>query len=238
QARPVQVAWKEFPGQQLEVATSAAFHEFGHDVGCDQRDNGAGALQQRDLAQGHFTAADNQDVLTVEIEENRKIDHGTHPRTAARAVQQAMMQLVFGDAAERGRDPAARMQTAFARIRSFPPPAAGALILAGLHRSGARCAADARKAAVVQAVVRQALLANIVPDFGLGPIEQGTDLVQAIFAVPFHRCGECAAGRLTPPDACYPSATTGHGAAKRLDFADGTTAAALLETVAKAVDAV
>lgn len=47
------------------------------------------------------------------------------------------------------------MQAAFFLRSFFPPPAAFALVLVGQYRAGAGLAADADKAAFMQAVVRQ-----------------------------------------------------------------------------------
>src|ERR1700722_16295033 len=136
------------------------------------------------------------------------------------------------------RDFAARVQSALTGIGAFPPPSPGALIVAGLYRTGAGCAADAREAAVVQGVVRQPLLANVIPNFRFRPIEQRTHLVQPILAVPFHRGSECPAGGLAAPDAGDPCTAAGDPAAGGAHFAHGTAAAALVQTVTKSIDAV
>src|SRR3984957_7738360 len=130
------------------------------------------------------------------------------------------------------------MQAALAGFAALPPPAARADVLAGLHCTRARGAADARKAAVMQCVVRQALFADVVPHLVLRPFEQRTHLVKTIFAVPFHGRRQRPAGRLTPPDARNPGAAARDGAAERLPFARPAASETLLETVAEPVDAV
>src|SRR3954467_2524556 len=61
------------------------------------------------------------------------------------------------------------------RIR-LPPPAARPQVLARLGRSGARRAADGRGALVVQRVVRQVVLAHVVPDLLLRPLGERIQL--------------------------------------------------------------
>src|SRR5882724_9292789 len=112
------------------------------------------------------------------------------------------------------------MQAALARLAALPPPAARTLVIAGLHGAGAGCAADAGETLVMQRVVRQSLAANVLPNFFFGPLEQRTDFVQAIFAVPGHGRGHGAAGRLAAPDAGDPGVPAGDGAPKRFHFAN------------------
>src|SRR6202167_1337514 len=129
------------------------------------------------------------------------------------------------------------MQSALERITALPPPSPCAFILPGLHRTCTRRAADARKAAVMQGVVGQPLLADVLPDFVFRPFEQWTHLVQAVLAVPFHGRRQRPAGRLPAPDAGYPGGAAGDCAAERLHLADAATSTALIEAVAKSVDA-
>ena len=56
------------------------------------------------------------------------------------------------------------MQAAFLVLGAFPPPAAGAHVLAGLDGARAGRAADGGVAAVVQRVVGHAVRAQVVPD--------------------------------------------------------------------------
>src|SRR5439155_5465739 len=67
---------------------------------------------------------------------------------------------------------AADVKAAFFGIRIFPPPAASAEILARLHRPRARGAADARITLVMEPIVRNLVLANIVPHLVVAPIDQ------------------------------------------------------------------
>src|SRR5271170_6809496 len=130
------------------------------------------------------------------------------------------------------------MQAAFARITALPPPAARAFVFAGLYRTRARRATDARKAAVMQGVIGQPLFADVLPDLVFRPFEQGADLVQAVGAIPLHGGRQRAAGRLAPSDARHPSVAAGDGAAERFDLADAATALSLVGTVAESIDAV
>src|SRR5580658_635296 len=124
------------------------------------------------------------------------------------------------------------MQTALPRIAALPPPPSCALIFPGLDSACARCAADARKAAVMQRVVGQPLLADVLPDLVVRPFEQRAHLVQAVFAVPFHRRRQGAARRLPAPDAGDPGAAAQDGTAERLHFASAAASVALFEAVA------
>src|SRR5438552_2156601 len=70
------------------------------------------------------------------------------------------------------------VQAALALRCLFPPPASGALVLAGARRTGARLAADRNEAAVVQLVVRHVLFADMAPDVGERPAGQRVALQQ------------------------------------------------------------
>src|SRR6266542_1653485 len=61
------------------------------------------------------------------------------------------------------------------RIR-LPPPAPGALGLARLDRTRARCATDGRVAAVVEGVIGNVVLAHVVPDLVLRPLGERVEL--------------------------------------------------------------
>src|SRR5579863_6153620 len=98
------------------------------------------------------------------------------------------------------------MQTAFARFGVFPPPAPGAMTLPRCGGTRARRAANAGIAAIVQRVVRQLLGANIGPDIALGPIEQWTDLLQAVLLVARNRLRPGARIGLFTPHARDPGA--------------------------------
>src|SRR5919112_159298 len=68
------------------------------------------------------------------------------------------------------------VQAALLRAFGFPPPAAGADILAERDGARARRAADAREEAVVQRVVRDLERPDVVPDVGLAPVGQRVEL--------------------------------------------------------------
>src|SRR6185503_6621121 len=107
--------------------------------------------QQIDLAFGDGTAADDEHWLVRETQKDGEVVHCCMAGLpSGRCGSGCATRLDL----ERNHAPA-RLQAALARIRVFPPPAAGARIRAGLDRTRARCAADARVAAIVQSVVRQ-----------------------------------------------------------------------------------
>src|SRR5579859_87551 len=65
----------------------------------------------------------------------------------------------------------------------LPPPAPGARVRAGFHRSGARRAADALIPLVVQRVRRHIVVADVVPHFLVGPVGERIDFDQAAMIV-------------------------------------------------------
>ena len=90
----------------------------------------------------------------------------------------------MGDASVRGGllSPA-RMQPAFTGIGIFPPPAPRAAIFPGLDGARAGLAADARIAAVVKRVVRNAIRAQIGPYVGCAPFRERVELEQVVRGV-------------------------------------------------------
>src|SRR5256714_1610199 len=134
-----------------------------------------------------------------------------------------------------GRRRHSRMQTAFARLRLLPPPAAGTAALAGLNRAGAWGAPDARKLAIVEPIVRQAPRADVLPHLGLGPIEQRAHLVQAMLRVPLQRLAAGASRRVLAAHTRDPAAVAGDRAFEGLHFTNAAAFEARLEAVIEAV---
>src|SRR5262249_22196143 len=75
------------------------------------------------------------------------------------------------------------VQAAFLLVLLLPPPAAGALGLAWLHRAGAGRAADRQKARVMQGVVGNAVLVHEGDHALARPVEEGIKLDQAARAI-------------------------------------------------------
>src|SRR5438132_7727755 len=88
-----------------------------------------------------------------------------------RIVSEDRVQLVLEAA---GLDRA--VDAALLRRVLLPPPAAGAVGLAGLDRACARRAADRRVALVVERVIRHVVLAHVVPDLVLRPLGERVEL--------------------------------------------------------------
>jgi len=63
-------------------------------------------------------------------------------------------------------------------------PAPGARVFSGEDSAGAVGATDAGEAVVVEFVVGNVVLADVVPDLRLTPVDQGIDLDQLEFGVP------------------------------------------------------
>src|SRR5487761_1494589 len=112
------------------------------------------------------------------------------------------------------------MQAAFLVLGGFPPPAAGAHVLAGPDGARAGCAANARIAAVVERVVGHGVLADVAPDCVIGPIGQRIELVQSVLSVPFLQRQRATRDRLRAALPGDPRAPAGEGATERLDLAD------------------
>src|SRR2546428_6333368 len=111
------------------------------------------------------------------------------------------------------------MQPTFPALRVLPPPAAGAFILARFDGPRAWRAADARVAAIVQRVVRDAMRFNVGPDVVARPIRQRIELGDAVQSVEFFD-GDCAPGdRLPAAQAGDPRLLAGKRARKGLSFA-------------------
>src|SRR5438309_11124616 len=72
-----------------------------------------------------------------------------------------------------------RVQAAFLDLLSLPPPAPGALVLAGLRRARAGRAADRRVAPVVERVARHLVLVDVLPDLRARPGGERRDLGDA-----------------------------------------------------------
>src|SRR5262249_7615584 len=68
-------------------------------------------------------------------------------------------------------------------------PAPGALVLAFADRPGARPAANARIALVVQRIVRNVVLQDKVPNRLARPAQERVDLDQAKLGVPLYHAG-------------------------------------------------
>src|SRR5207244_2877852 len=113
----------------------------------------------------------------------------------------------------------------------FPPPAAGALVLAGLHRARARIATDRRIAAIVQRVVGNIVLVQVVPHVFRAPVGERAELPQAVDGIErrFFQAG--ARVRLLAPEAGDPGALAREGALERFDLAHVAAGLALLHAV-------
>src|SRR5262245_24575457 len=111
------------------------------------------------------------------------------------------------------------MEAAFLLGALLPPPAALALVLAGVGWARARLAADRDEAALVQLVVRHVIRADVRPGFGRTPrgerveLEQRGGFLAREGGVDLHR-GHVRAGRaLVATLAGHPGAVLDQGAA-------------------------
>ncbi len=133
----------------------------------------------------------------------------------------------------------ATMQPAFLVLGLFPPPAAGAEVLARLDRARAGRAADAGIAAVVQRVVRHVDGSRrYAQTSSLGPVGQRVELHQAVQRVELLERDGARRRRLLAAQAGDPGALAAQRAAQRLELADLAAALAQLDAVVEGVDAV
>ena len=75
-----------------------------------------------------------------------------------------------------------RMQSALGLGEAAP--AAGAVVFSRIHRAGARPAADAGVALIVQGIVGDVVVGDELPDHLLRPVRERTDLHQAELFIP------------------------------------------------------
>src|SRR6185312_9858956 len=130
-----------------------------------------------------------------------------------------------------------RMQAALTGLWLFPPPAARTAAFAWLNRACARLAADAGILTIVQRIVRQLACADVLPDLLFGPIQDGTDLVEAVVGVPFHRLRLRTRGRLLMAQAGDPGLVAGDSPLERLYLADTAAGHPGFEAVVEGIDA-
>src|SRR3569833_2021447 len=110
------------------------------------------------------------------------------------------------------------VESAFLDGLFFPPPAAGAEVLAKRDGAGAGRAADAGIELVVQRVVVDAVHADVVPHVAPRPVRERIAL-DALFAFVDERDVRARAGAFAP-QACDPCALARERALHRLDLAD------------------
>src|SRR5260370_18802977 len=77
-------------------------------------------------------------------------------------------------------------KAAFLFVAVFPPPAAGALRLAGAHRAGARGAADRQKSFLVQRIDRDLVGRGQFFQSLAGPIAQRVELEKIALSIGNH----------------------------------------------------
>src|SRR5690348_9109159 len=131
----------------------------------------------------------------------------------------------------------ALMQAALLLALLFPPPAAGALDLAGRDGARARSAADGGKAFGVQGVDRNVALAGETQHRLARPIEERIELENAAVPIDTHQADVAARVRLAGPDARNPGRGAGQCAIERLDLANVAAGHARVARMKKPVDA-
>src|SRR5436190_5687894 len=122
------------------------------------------------------------------------------------------------------------------RVR-LPPPATRALLLAGLDRARARSAADRRVALVVERVVRDVVLAHVVPDLVLRPLGERVQLDdRAVVVVDLDLADVRARRPLVAAQAGDPGVESMQHLRQRLHLADVAAEQAILDRVLEEVE--
>src|SRR6266498_3134194 len=103
----------------------------------------------------------------------------------------------------------------------LPPPAAGAVGLAGTNRARARCAADRCVALVVERVVGHVVLAHVVPDLVLRPLGEWVQLHdRAVVVIDLDLADVRARRPLVAPKPSDPGVERGEMLGQRSNLAD------------------
>src|SRR2546422_3673306 len=141
------------------------------------------------------------------------------------------VQLVFEAA---GLDRA--VDAALLRRVRLPPPAAGAVSLAGTNCARAGCAADRRVALVVERVVRHVVLAHVVPDLVLRPFGKRVQLHDRAVVVVDLDLANVRPGRpLITAEPRDPGVEGGEVPGQRANLANVATEESVLDRLAKQV---
>src|SRR6266852_634032 len=120
----------------------------------------------------------------------------------------------------------------------LPPPPAGADVLAGLHRSGARRATDGRIALRVQSIYRERALTRVLPKLRRRPGDQRVELHHAsVRAVDFHELHTGAGRSLLSPKAGDPGLSARERPRERLDLANSAALPAVGDALAEGEEA-
>src|SRR6266849_3473160 len=120
------------------------------------------------------------------------------------------------------------VQAAFLVLGRFPPPAAGAHVLAGLDGARAGRTADRWIALRVQRIHRQGMLARVLPGLRLGPVGERIELDEAaVLQIQIDHRHLRASGRLLAAQARDPRRAARERARERLELADGAALLAL-----------
>ncbi len=130
------------------------------------------------------------------------------------------------------------MKPALLLLLMLPPPAAGPRMLAGLHRAGARLAADGDEAAGVQRIHRHVVLGDIGGELLRRPVGDGVDLHEPALLIPGGKRDVGALLGMLAADAGDPALGTFQLAVQRPDFAHLAAGLAVVDRLAEAEHAV
>src|SRR5918996_82447 len=123
------------------------------------------------------------------------------------------------------------------RIR-LPPPAAGAVVLAGRDRAGARCAADGGVPLRIERVDGHVVVAQVLPDLALRPLGERVELDdRAVVVVDLDLANVRARRPLVATETGDPGVERGEVPRQRLDLADVAAEQAVRDRLAEEVRA-
>ncbi|EAU63066.1 hypothetical protein STIAU_4244 [Stigmatella aurantiaca DW4/3-1] len=201
--------------QQLQALLRGEPPEGVRRLGGDHAQPGSRLEKLEGSALGDEARADEQDTLASQLEADGIVDgRGDH------------------DVSSRGS--AAHVQAALAVGRGLPPPAASALVLVGLHGARAGGAANGGVAAIVEDVVRHAVLLDVAPHLPGAPRDQGVELEEAaVIHVPLEGLYLRPGHGLLAAQPRDPRLPAAEGAPERLHLADAAALLARLDALAE-----
>src|SRR5215210_7245354 len=130
------------------------------------------------------------------------------------------------------------METALLLFLVLPPPAAGARVLTGLHRAGARRAADRHETPRMQRINWNVVIGDVGGEVLRGPIRDGIDLEQRACFVPSRERHPCPLLRMLATDAGDPAGRAPKLAVQRTHFPHFAAGFAVLDRMAEAEHAI
>ena len=128
------------------------------------------------------------------------------------------------------------MQPALLLLRVLPPPPSGTNVVTWFDGAGAGLTADARKAFVVQHVVRDFVFADELPEVGLAQIDEGVEFQKPVDGIELNFLEPGAGNSLLTTQPGDPNLVSGECLLQRVGFPNATTPFSVLDAVVEKVD--